>query len=120
MLMLLGIIEFGRAMMVSQLLTASAREACREAIIDGATDSTVSTDIVSRVTTMVGCASTDVAVAIAVSDAADGTALSGIDAANKRDVIEIDITVPFDAVSFTSGRFQSGAALRGQCAIRKE
>ena len=120
MLMLLGIIEFGRAMMVSQLLTASAREACREAIIDSATDASVSADIVNRVTTMVGCTSTDVTVDIAVSDATDGTALTGIDAANKRDIIEIDITVPFDAVSFTSGRFLNGAALRGQCAIRKE
>ena len=32
MLILLGIVEFGRALMVSQMLTSSAREACRSGL----------------------------------------------------------------------------------------
>ena len=120
MLMLLGIIEFGRALMVSQLLTSASREGCREAILDGATNASVETDITNQVVNSVGCTATDVTVTIVVTDVASGTTLTGLTAADKRDLIEIDITVPFSAVSFTAGRFLNGADLRGQCAMRKE
>src|SRR5438046_2996127 len=43
----LGIVEFGRAMMVSQLVTNAAREGARLSIIDGTTN----TDVQSRITT---------------------------------------------------------------------
>ena len=39
----LGIVEFGRAMMVSQMVTNAAREATRLGIIDGSTNSDVET-----------------------------------------------------------------------------
>ena len=39
----LGIVEFGRAMMVSQMVTNAAREGTRLAIIDGSTNTTVET-----------------------------------------------------------------------------
>jgi Flp pilus assembly protein TadG len=120
MLMLLGIIEFGRALMVSQLLTAAAREGCREAILDGVTDTAVEADIKAQVVNSVGCLAQNVTVSIVVTDVADGSTLTGLSAAEKRDLINIDITVPFNAISFTSGRFLNGQDLRGQCAMRKE
>ena len=43
MLMLLGMIEFGRALTLKQSLTAAAREACREASLPGSTTSSVET-----------------------------------------------------------------------------
>lgn len=120
MLMLLGIIEFGRALMVSQLLTAAARQGCREAIIDGATNSSVEAEIKSSVVNMVGCRNADITVAIAVTSIADGSEVPDVSGASQRDLVEIDITVPFDAVSYASGRFLTGQTLRGQCAMRKE
>ena len=118
--MLLGIIEFGRALMVSQLLTAAAREGCREAIIDGETDATVVAKIKEQVVNTTNCAPASVSVAIVVTSQSSGTVLAGISDAEKRDLIAIDITLPFNAISFTSGRFLAGQDLRGQCVMRKE
>lgn len=120
MLMLLGIIEFGRGMMVAQLLTSAASEGCREAIIDGATTADVRTSVVTLVTNTVGCTAADVNVAIVATSVSNNTTLADISDADQRDLIEIDVTVPFNAVSFTSGRFLVGQVLRGKCAMRKE
>lgn len=120
MLMLLGIIEFGRALMVSQLLTSAAREGCRVAIIDGATESDVEAEIRNMVTGAVGCPSADVAIDIVVTAVSNGAIVADLADADQRDLVQIDITVPFAAVSFTTGRFLAGHDLRGQCAMRKE
>ncbi len=40
--LMLGVIEFGRAIMVGQLVTNAAREGCRQAILDGSTNTAVS------------------------------------------------------------------------------
>ena len=120
MLMLLGIIEFGRALMVSQLLTAAAREGCRVAVIDRATEGDVENEIRNMVTGSVGCQPADAQIDIVVTAISNGANVNDLADADQRDLIEIDITVPFSAVSFTTGRFLEGNDLRGQCAMRKE
>ena len=120
MLMLFGIIEFGRGLMVAQLLTNAAREGCRSAIVDGASNATVQASVTSDVVNTVDCASTDVTVTITVTSLANGTAITDISAAEPRDLIEIDVAVPFDAISYAAGRYLGGNLLRGQCAMRKE
>lgn len=120
MLMLLGIIEFGRALMVSQMLTSAAREACREAIIDGATEADVEAQAKDLVTQTVGCNASDVTVDIVVTSVSSEAELDNLSDAQHRDLIEIDITVPFNAISYSGGRFLTGQTLRGQCAMRKE
>ena len=40
-LAIVGIVEFGRGMMVSQLVTNSSREAARRCVLDGSTNSVV-------------------------------------------------------------------------------
>lgn len=120
MLMLLGIVEFGRALMVSQLLTGAAREGCRAAILDGATNSEVEAEVITQVVNTVGCTAGDVTVTIVVTDIATGNELPDLSSAEQRDLIELDISVPFSAVSFGADRFLSGNQLRGQCAMRRE
>ncbi len=41
LLLLVGILEFGRAVMMHQIITNACREACRQAIIHGAQDANV-------------------------------------------------------------------------------
>ena len=120
MLMLLGIIEFGRGLMVSQLLTSAAREGCRSAVIDGATDTSVEAEISTQVVNTVGCLATDVDISIVVTSVGNGAVVPLLADADPRDLIDIDVTVSFDSISFTAGRFLSGHLLRGQCAMRKE
>ena len=43
LLILMGVIEFGRAMSVNQMLNSASRIGCRAAILDGSTNSTVTT-----------------------------------------------------------------------------
>lgn len=120
MLILLGVIEFGRALMVSQLLTNAAREACRDAIIDGSTNDSVTAACREIVTNTVGCQNNDVTVDIEVTDVDDGSVLNDVSDAERRDLIKIDVTVPHDVISFAVGRYLTGKTLRGQCAMRKE
>ena len=120
LLLLLGIIELGRALMVSQLLTSAARQGCREAIIDGATSSDVTTDISDTVINTVGCSASDIQIDITVTSLSTGNELSDLSLADPRDLIEIDIAVPFTAVSYTPGKFLSSSTLRGQCSMRKQ
>src|SRR5205814_627418 len=44
-MLILGMIEFGRMMMVQQVLTNGAREGARKAVLPGATDTQVQTTI---------------------------------------------------------------------------
>lgn len=120
LLMILGIIEFGRGLMVSQMLTSASREGCRAAIIDGASETDVTQQMKDLVTATVGCNASDVNVDIVVTSVTTGNVLSGLSSAERRDLIEVDITVPFDAISYAGGRFLTGQTLRGQCAMRKE
>jgi Flp pilus assembly protein TadG len=43
--MIFGMIEFGRAIMVQQILTNASREGAREAVVDGAVKATVITHV---------------------------------------------------------------------------
>ncbi|MEZ6062498.1 MAG: TadE/TadG family type IV pilus assembly protein [Planctomycetaceae bacterium] len=120
MLMLLGIIEFGRALMVSQLLTSAARQGCREAIIDGATNNSVTSDIRTAVVNTVGCRPEDVGIEIVVTSVADDSEVPLLADAEQRDLVEVEISIAFNAVSLTSGKFLAGQMLRGRCSMRKE
>ncbi|MEZ6127057.1 MAG: hypothetical protein R3C59_00075, partial [Planctomycetaceae bacterium] len=66
------------------------------------------------------CAASDVTVAIVVTSVATGATVPDISGASQRDLISIEVSVPFDAVSYAAGRYLSGNSLKGQCAMRKE
>ncbi|MEO2032449.1 MAG: TadE/TadG family type IV pilus assembly protein, partial [Planctomycetaceae bacterium] len=114
MLILLGIMEFGRALMVSQMLTNAAREGCRSAVIEGATNSDVESRIDDVVTMTVGISASDVTKTITVTDRVSGaedTSATAVEDADPRDLIFVEITVAADTVSYTPGRFLSGGML---------
>lgn len=120
-LVVLGIIEFGRAMMVSQMVTNSAREATRLAIIDGQTNTTVTTWVKDFLATTVGVASTDVTVTITVV-AAEGNPnpLNQIGNAKSRDLVTVNVSLPFDKVSYIPGSYLNGKNLSAKSAMRHE
>jgi len=123
MLIFLGIVEFGRALMVSQMLTNAAREACRTAVLEGATTSDVESLLNEVVVATVGVSASDIVAEITVTnrqtEATDNssTALQG---ASSRDLVQVDISIPADAVSYTPGKVLAGRFLRGHCAMLKE
>ncbi len=97
----LGIVEFGRAMMVGQLVTNAARQVVREAIIDGSTNTAVTTTIKDFLQSSVGVAPADVSVTITVAEEA-GNPSAGNEVANAsaKDLVTVHVAIPFSKVHF--------------------
>jgi Flp pilus assembly protein TadG len=107
-LMVVGFIEFGRALMVQQVLINASRVGARQAITTGAT--------LTEVTT-------------AVEDYTAGLAVPGVDvsvtpdpeAADPGDAVSVTTSVQFNDVSWmTSPWFLGGATLSANSQMRKE
>ena len=120
-MIVLGIVEFGRAMMVGQLLTNGARHGARKAIVDGSTNSDVEQDIKNFLTQTLNIAATDINVTIEAEPAPGNTDPNDVlSAAGSKDLIKITVRVGFDDVSYIAGNFLQGTNLEGHCAMRHE
>lgn len=118
---MLGIIEFGRAFMVCQLLNDGAREAARASILSGSTNTAVTTDTQTFMASVVGCQSTDVTVGIVITPYTGNTnPNNNLASANKRDLCAITVSIPFNKVSFTPAKFLASITLKGKAAMRHE
>ena len=117
----LGIVEFGRAMMVGQLVTNAAREGARLGIIDGSTNSDVIASIQTFLSEAAGIPAEDLTITITVTPA-DGNPDPGNNVANAlpRDLVDVYVSVPFDQVSYITGDYLSGKTLSGRSAMRHE
>jgi Flp pilus assembly protein TadG len=118
---ILGIVEFGRAMMVAQLLTNGAREGARVAIMPGSTKADVENAVLDFVESSVGVSREKVTVTVTVTAAAGnpdpGNNLAN---ANKRDLCEVLVEVLFSDVDYIPAKFLSDRKLVGQSAMRRE
>ena len=121
LMIVLGIVEFGRAMMVGQLLTNGARHGARKAIIDGSTNASVEQDIKDFLTQTLNVPATDITVVIEAEPAPGNTDPNDIlSATESKDLIKITVRVGFDDVSYIAGNFLQGTNLEGHCAMRHE
>ena len=120
MLILLGIIDFGRAMSINQMLNSAARIGCRAAVLDGSTNTSVSDMVKKQVADTLGCGLGSVTVAIAATSSTTGAALSNVSAANTGDLVEIDVLVPFSVVSWSVKQWLATANIRGECSMQHE
>jgi Flp pilus assembly protein TadG len=119
-MIIMAIIEFGRGMMVSELLYDAARVGARQAIIAGNTNTTV-TQSVTNFTTATSINSQSVTVTITVTPAA-GNANPGnqLASAHTGDTCIVQVQVPFNQVSFIPGNYLAGKTLTGTCAMLHE
>ena len=116
-----GIVEFGRAMMVGQMVTNAARHGVRIAVIDGSTNDSVRTAVTEFLVSSLGIDATDVDVAIAVDPAPGNTdPADNLVSAQSKDLCQVRVAVPYDEVSYMAGQFLRGADLVGQCTMRHE
>lgn len=117
----LGIVEFGRAMMVGQMVTNAAREATRLAIVDGSTNTIVEDWIEEFLESAIGVSPSDVTIDITVTPA-PGNDDPGNEVGNaqSRDLVTVAIAVPFDKVSYLPGNYLNGKQLTAQSAMRHE
>lgn len=120
-LVVLGIIEFGRAFMVMQLVNTAAREATRSAIMDGTNNAEVTDVAKTLVSNTVTIPKDKVTVAVTVTEHTGNPNTSNeISSAHKRDTIKIDVSVDYADTSFLTPRFLSTAIIRGTSAMRHE
>jgi Flp pilus assembly protein TadG len=102
---LFGIIEFGWTFMVYQNMTNATREGCRVAVLEGSTDSDVTTRV-SDYMTLVGLKNYNVTLTHATSTDPTETVV---------------ITVPYSSVSLLGGYFGStNFNLTSKACMRKE
>ena len=121
MMVVMGIIEFGRAMMVSQLITNAARYGVRLAIVDGSTNAAVTTAIQTFLTQTTSVAATNVTVTITVTPAAGNPSASNlVENALPKDLCAVSISVPFSKVALTAGTYLKTTNLRGACTMPHE
>ena len=120
LLILMGIIEFGRAMSVNQMLNSASRIGCRAAMLDGSTNSSVTSVVKQYMVSTIGCQPASVTVAITVTADETGAELSDVSKASTGDMIKLNVSVPFADVSWSVKEWMGVSTIRGQCSRQHE
>ena len=101
-LVVLGIMEFGRAMMVGEMLNNAARSGCRAGTLVGMTNTNVTSTVNQCLATLTNCTTT-----IQVNGAAADVSSGG-----RGDTVSVTITVPYSSVSWLpTSSFLGGVTL---------
>lgn len=121
MMVSLGIIEFGRAMMVSNMVTNAAREGARAAVVDGSSNAQVQQIVVDFLVTSLGIQSSSVNVTITVTPATGNpNPANQCSSAHTRDLIQLEVRVPYSAVAMIPADYLQGVQLFGRSAMKHE
>ena len=108
-LLVFGMIEFGRMVMIQQILTNASREGARVAVLDGATTAEV-TSAVEEYMVTASVAGTDISVSP-----------NPPDSAGYGEPVTVSVSVPFDQVSWLpSPMFLGGNTLSAATVMRRE
>lgn len=108
-LLVFGMIEFGRMVMVQQIITNAAREGARIAVLPSSTTSQVTTAVNNYLT---GVSITGATVAVNPNPPSSATYGS---------LVTVTVSIPFTAVSWTpSPFFLRSTTLNANCAMRTE
>ncbi len=119
MLVVLGIVEFGRAFMAEHLLAEASRLGARRAIVAGVTESEVKQLVKDFCGDTLGIRSKRVKVAVTIEDVR-GQTVSGFSNADSGDMCTVTVTIPFDEISFLPANFLRNAQLSNACTMERE
>jgi len=112
-LLILGMMEFGRVMMVQNLLDNAARNGCREGVIAGTDDNALKTAVSKSLR---GLGTNQATVEIRVNDQ-----VKNASTATTGDSISVSVSVSADKISWVPIRlFTAGKTLRGVVVMRRE
>lgn len=115
--LMLGVIEFGRAMMVGQLVTNAAREGARLAMLTGTTNQQVQDTVTSFLQAAAGAAAGNISVTITNANTASGNTLTN---AQTGDLITVQVAIPFNTVSYLPPSYLAGKNMTGMSTMRHE
>lgn len=121
LLIVLGIIEFGRAMMVTQLITNGAREGARRSVLDGSTNAIVEAHVKSFLSGAASVTDADITVEVTLTpDVGNTTTGNEVGDAMPGDMVNVVVSIPYDKVSYLAGGFLSGKMLSAKTSMRHE
>lgn len=115
LLLLLGIIEMGRVIMLHQVATNAAREGARRAVVPGATQATV-TAAVNEYLNNAGISATGRSVKVYNSA---GTSVL-LETIPPREPATVEITFPYASNTWGFSRIVGNGSLRNQVTMRRE
>ncbi|MCO6455567.1 MAG: pilus assembly protein [Pirellulaceae bacterium] len=108
-LLVLGMIEYGRMIMVQQIITNASREGARQAVLDGATAG----DVTAQVNTYLANASVQGATVTITPDPLSDAAFG--------DPVTVAVDISFSQVSWLpSPLFLANTSLQAQTVMRRE
>ena len=108
-LLVFGMIEYGRMVMVQQIITNASREGARQAVLDGATNSEV-TNAVNEFLEMSSIQGADVE-----------TIPANISTAEYGEAVTVSVTVDFNEVSWLpSPMYLGGQQIKASTVMRRE
>lgn len=121
LLVSLGIIEYGRAMMTANLVTNAAREGARVAAINGSTNTDVENAVTSFLTTSLGISSGQITTNITITAATGNpNPMNQCANANLRDLIVVEVRVPYSAVALIPASYLQSVILSARSSMRHE
>ena len=116
-LIILGMIEVGRGIMVAELMSNAAREGARQSIVEGSTNTQVTDTARNFLAGTTGCSTSDVTVNISISNTAAGGQVSN---AQTGDMITVNVLLPFSKVSYLPATYLAGVTLQSSAVMRRE
>ena len=122
-LVVFGIIEFGRAMSASNIITSACRLGARASILDNASNATVTQKLKSFCEATLDVSPDDVVVSIVVvaaPESVDHDPANEIANAKQGDLCTIRVEIPYDKISLTPAKFLSGKNLSASCSMEHE
>jgi Flp pilus assembly protein TadG len=108
LLLVMGIVEFGRMIMIQQVLTNASREGARRAALAGAT----ANDVQGVVDAFLSTAS--------VSGATVSVTPNSLTSAAPGSQVSVSVSIPFSQVSWMPPWFSSGVTLSANSLMRRE
>ena len=111
-MLVMGIIELGRVLMVQHLMTNAARQACRVGVLGGTSTQSISATALQALTSQ-GVTSTQATVQVNDGSADASTAKSG-------DEITVIVSVPMSNISWVPLPAYSSGTVTGRYTLRRE
>lgn len=121
-MVVLGIVEFGRAFMICQMLQNAAREGCRQAVTGAYTTSQVMTNMKNELVAqgIKNPNSLNVSVTVTVFTGNPAVANNEVANATTRDLVNVSVGISFAQVALIPGNYLGNKMLYGKSAMRHE